>query len=534
MPHWGKIAESTGQLFDAEKEPLTLLLVDSDPDCGPALTAALMEASDDGIGVEQVLDLPSALDRISGSPGIDVIVLSLETANSHELGLTLSLLEAAPEIALVVMAARGHEVLALRAIEHGALDVLLRDELRPDMFIWRIRHALEQHRMRHALESHIRALEVTNGRFLSLVADNADAILVVDRIGVVRFVNPSAEKLLRCSANDLLGQMFGVPLEGVDMTEIDLTNRPGGVRTAEIRVTSTLWDGDRAYIVTMRDVTGRKRIELSLKLAKQAAEQANAMKSQFLANMSHELRTPLNAIVGYSEIMMLEIGGTLESERFRGYVADIHKGGNHLLSLINDLLDLAKAESGKLELTEENFDLIGLADAVGEIISGEAISKGVRFDINCEASSIWLRGDERMFKQITLNVVANAIKFTRPGGVVTLKLQRASAGDVRLIISDTGVGIPKDQIPRAFAAFVQIDNAYSRETNQGTGLGLALTKRFVEMHQGRIAIDSEIDVGTKVTITLPRERVIKTAVEGRDVVSTLERGRNKNKAIKAS
>ncbi len=522
MPDSGKIADRTGELLGIGAETLTLLLVDGDPGCSHILSAALSHADEEGVVVEQVLDLKSARDRCSGTPEIDVIIFSLEDQPGHDFSAALEMLHTCPDIALIVMTPAGYERLALETTNHGALDVLTHEDMRPDVFLWRIRHALEQHRMRQSLESHIRALEVTNGRFLSLVADNADAIVVVDRIGVVRFVNPSAERLLRCSSQQLMGQMFGVPLEGVDMTEVDLTNRPGGTRTAEIRVTPTLWDGERASIVTMRDITGRKKIELSLKLAKQAAEQANAMKSQFLASMSHELRTPLNAIVGYSEMMMMDIGGKLGSDRFREYVEDIHKGGKHLLSLINDLLDMAKAESGKLELTEDNFDLVQLLGAVGEIISGQAIAKGVSFDYRSTIPGVWMRGDERMLKQVVLNVVSNAIKFTRPGGLVTLKLERAQSGDVHIVTTDTGIGMPKHEIPRAFAAFVQIDNAYSKEANHGTGLGLALSKRFVELHQGRIMLDSEVDIGTTVTIALPRDRLIPITVEGREIVSSLE------------
>src|SRR5690606_1797955 len=217
---------------------------------------------------------------------------------------------------------------------------------------WALVQAAEQQQMRLSLERHLRELELTNGRFLSLVVDNADAMLVLDEAGVVRFANPSAERLLSCSAAELLGRKLALSLGGGETREVELPGDfglPGGTQAgqvAELRATSTLWDGARAVIVTMRDITERKRKELALKVAMRAAEHASAMKSQFLANMSHELRTPLNAIIGYSDLMLMGIAGPIQPEKYRSYLEDIKRGGRHLLALINDLLDLSKAESG--------------------------------------------------------------------------------------------------------------------------------------------------------------------------------------------
>jgi signal transduction histidine kinase len=351
------------------------------------------------------------------------------------------------------------------------------------------------------------------------VVDNADAIVVVDRVGIVRFVNPSAEKLLRCSASDLLGQMFGIPLEGIDITEIDLRSRPGSTQTAEIRVMRTLWDGERAFIVTMRDITERKRSEMALKLAKQTAEQANAMKSQFLANMSHELRTPLNAIIGYSEMMLMGIAGPVAPKRYREYIQDIHIGGKHLLALINDLLDLSKAESGRLEPADAPFDLAVLGQQVVDLLAGEAMTGGVALSLEAASTSVWMHGDERLVKQVLLNLVSNSLKFTPRGGEVMVDVHRNYQGETRMVVKDTGIGMPRDEIPRAFAAFVQIENAYTRRDNKGTGLGLALCKRYVEMHQGKVTIDSELNAGTTVTVVFSPERAVAGSADSGEVVT---------------
>lgn len=496
-----------------------ILLIDDDAEYGSYLKELLEGRRGHAFEVHLERDLSSALDCLKQQRPFDVVVVDLDLPDSSGLDTAVMVLQAAEDVPVVVLARSCDQQTAWEATQYGAQDVILRETMTAEALVWSLKHAVEQHLLRSSLERHIRELELSNGRFLSLVVDNADAIVVVDRVGIVRFVNPSAEKLLRCSASDLLGQMFGIPLEGIDITEIDLRSRPGGTQTAEIRVMRTLWDGERAFIVTMRDVTERKRSEMALKLAKQTAEQASAMKSQFLANMSHELRTPLNAIIGYSEMMLMGIAGPIEPQRYRGYVEDIHLGGKHLLALINDLLDLSKAESGRLEPADEPFDAAVLGQQVVDLLAGEAMTGGVGLKLATASMSLWMKGDERLIKQVLLNLVSNALKFTPRGGEVTVDIHRNYHGETRLVVTDTGIGIPGDEIPRAFAAFVQIENAYTRSGNKGTGLGLALCKRYVEMHQGKISIESELNEGTAVTVSFPPERAIAGGAEGGEVVS---------------
>ena len=517
--------DSSGLVRLAQETPdetciaVRILLIDDDADYGRNLQEMLEGRQGHAFEVVLEHDLGSALERLKQNIPIDVVLLDLDLPDSRGLDTAVMVLQAAEDIPVVVLARTADQQTAWESTQYGVQDVILRETMTAEALVWSLKHAVEQHLLRASLERHIRELELSNGRFLSLVVDNADAIVVVDRVGIVRFVNPSAEKLLRCSASDLLGQMFGIPLEGIDITEIDLRSQLGGARTAEIRVMRTLWDGERAFIVTMRDITERKKSEMALKLAKQTAEQASAMKSQFLANMSHELRTPLNAIIGYSEMILLGIAGPITPGRYRDYIEDIHAGGKHLLSLINDLLDLSKAESGKLEPVEEVFDLAILGQEVVGLLAGEAHTSGVKLSLATASQSLWLKGDGRMIKQVVLNLVANALKFTPKGGSVSIDIHRNFHGDTRVLVKDTGIGIPRDEIPRAFAAFVQIENAYTRDSNKGTGLGLALCKRFVEMHQGRIGIDSELGVGTIVTVSFPPERSVVANAECGEVVS---------------
>ncbi len=241
--------------------------------------------------------------------------------------------------------------------------------------------------------------------------------------------------------------------------------------------------------------------------AKGTAENANMAKSEFLANMSHELRTPLNAIIGFSDIIKCERLGPVGSTKYREYADDILQSGQHLLALINDILDLSKVESGTDELIEENIDLLQTANAIMKLVTGLARKGKLKLELDVSDDIPVLLADERKVKQILLNLLSNAIKFPLVDGEVTLKIwSRADSGFIIQVI-DNGIGIAFEDIPKALAAFQQIDSGLNRK-QQGTGLGLPLTKALVEMHGGCLDLQSKLGVGTTVTVRFPAERII--------------------------
>jgi len=222
--------------------------------------------------------------------------------------------------------------------------------------------------------------------------------------------------------------------------------------------------------------------------------------------MSHELRTPLNAIIGFSELMRSEMFGELASDRYRMYVRDIHTSGVHLLTVINDMLDLSKAEAGRIELHETKVDVAAAIYGSLAMVRSRADNAGVSFRIELQPGLPFLLADELRVKQILLNLLSNAVKFTPAGGQVSIAATGGSAG-LAIAVSDTGIGIAEADIPRVLTPFMQIQNIYTRK-REGTGLGLPLTKQLVELHRGRLDIRSAAGKGTTVTVRFPQERIV--------------------------
>jgi signal transduction histidine kinase len=267
-------------------------------------------------------------------------------------------------------------------------------------------------------------------------------------------------------------------------------------------------EGRVVNVVTVAlDITERKQAEEQLRDTKDAAELANRTKTEFMANMSHELRTPLNAIIGFADIIRSELLGSVGSARYREYARDIGDSARHLLSIINDILDVSKIEAGKLELHEERIDLDIVIDDVFRLVHERAETARITLcKLNHEPVP-GLFADPRKIKQILLNLLSNAIKFTPPGGTVTISRSIRPEGGLTLTVEDTGIGIALENIPIATSRFGQVDSSMTRRYS-GTGLGLPLTIGLIELHQGTLSIQSEVGRGTTVTVSFPPHRSI--------------------------
>jgi PAS domain S-box-containing protein len=261
------------------------------------------------------------------------------------------------------------------------------------------------------------------------------------------------------------------------------------------------------YRGTARDVTEAIQAQKTLIEAKEQAEIASKAKSEFLANMSHELRTPLNAIIGFAEFILQQPLGPLGHQRYAEYILDIGRSGTHLLEIINDMLDVARIEAGKADLNEEDVRIAETIDGAAKIMARQTERARLTLAFDVVNPAPVLRADARAMRQILLNLISNAIKFTPEGGTITVGVRRLPEGGVALAVSDTGIGIAAEDIPKLMRPFAQLQNVYKRK-HRGAGLGLTLVRSFAELHGGQVKLESMPGRGTTVTVTLPESRVV--------------------------
>ncbi|MBL4690946.1 MAG: PAS-domain containing protein, partial [Rhodospirillales bacterium] len=264
---------------------------------------------------------------------------------------------------------------------------------------------------------------------------------------------------------------------------------------------------DGGFVTTYTDISEYTQVEANLRQALIRAEEANHAKSVFLANMSHELRTPLNSIIGFSETLKSQFFGPLNNPKYREYASDINASGEHLLDVINDILDISKIEAGEMKLAEENINLPVLVDSAIVLLGEQAETQGITLSRVFPVRETLFRADPRHIKQIVVNLVSNAVKFTPPGGTITLEIAVDSQNAVSLSVRDTGIGIKPENIATVLEPFGQVADIYSRSF-EGTGLGLPLAKSLLELHGGTLHISSRPGKGTTVTATFPAARTM--------------------------
>jgi cell cycle sensor histidine kinase DivJ len=389
-------------------------------------------------------------------------------------------------------------------------------------------------------------LYVEEDRYRLLAHNMSDVLSRHSRNGAVRFISPAAEIMLGVPASKLLGHGLFDRVHVADrpayLTALSDAARGGESRSVEFRlrrdaawnqgaIADFIWaemrcrpldqaTADAEVVAVIRDVTERKAQEQALEQARNAAEQADASKTRFLATMSHELRTPLNAIIGFSEMIAQEDVLGLDAARRKEYAQLINDSGQHLLSVVNGILDMSKMESGNFEISPEPFAPRPALINCCNLVALKARENGVDLVTRVPDDLPNMNGDPRAFKQIVLNLVSNAIKFTERGGKVTVSAM-VEGSRLVLRVSDTGVGIAADDLKRIGDPFFQAGKTYQRR-HEGTGLGLSIVKGLVGLHNGELNVESKVDEGTTVSVALPLAFTPPSASEPSSNISTLK------------
>lgn len=406
--------------------------------------------------------------------------------------------------------------------------------------------ALKQHEIENS------ALTEGLRTFSRAVEQSPTAIIITTDKGNIEYINPSFTSLTGYTIGEVSGllprELVGDETLSSECTELLSVVTSGRIWRGELRMKTKaneeIWcamtvspvrnaeGGKGHFIAIAEDITERKRAQEALKSARdeleirveertrelreeitdrkraeERAETANRVKSRFLANMSHELRTPLNAIIGFSDVIRRELFGPMSSPKYMDYACNIHESGTHLLQLINDTLDLSAIEAGKLALHEERVDLADVSAAANRLITPRAESGKVNIERVIDDDLPYLFADELRIKQILINLLSNAVKFTPEGGSVTLSITYEPTSGFIIKIKDTGIGMDKAGITLSMEVFGHVTNAFSKG-HEGTGLGLPLTQKLVQAHDGTLDIASALGIGTTVTIGFPNERAV--------------------------
>ncbi|WP_370574180.1 PAS domain-containing sensor histidine kinase [Methanomethylovorans sp.] len=368
------------------------------------------------------------------------------------------------------------------------------------------------------------ALMESEDKFAKISTSAQDAIIMIDNKGMTTFWNRAAEKMFDYKKEEVMGKylhdliapaeytgsykkgLAGFMAEGKGpaigpIISLKARKKTGDEFPVELSLSSfVLRDGTWNAAGIIRDTTYRKKAEEALIDARVAAEAANRTKSEFLANMSHELRTPLNSIIGFSDMLLEGVVGNLNEKQIR-YLRNISGSGHHLLTLINDILDLSKVDSGKMQISYEKFTINEVFTDIRNNLANFAISKSITLNFEVEADLTDIYADKLKLKQILYNLVSNAIKFTSEQGSVYISAS-ARSNRLHVEVRDTGIGINTEDQKKLFSAFTQLDSTYSRKY-QGSGLGLVLVKKFVEIHGGRVWVESESGKGSNFIFEIP-------------------------------
>ena len=454
--------------------PITALLIEDDLNY-TRLLQKIFEIDAPEVDLVHADRLSTGLERLAEG-GINITLLDLSLPDSDGIHTFDKAHAIAQEIPIVVLSGLAEETLALELVSKGAQDYLIKSQVNGALLVRSLHYAVRRNRMEKELRS-------SEANFRNVIVRNADGIIIVDRQGVVRFLNPAAETILDRQAEEIVGETLGLPVVAEETTEIDIRRPGGSIVWVELRLVEIGWEGEPAYLAVLRDVTERRKID--------------RMKSEFVSVVSHELRTPLTAIRGSLGLIQNGLIETLP-EKAQRWVDIAAANTDRLSRLINDILDIERIESGQVAMEKKFCNAADLICQTVDLMRDIAGGAGVALVTSPMSARLWADPDRVI--QVLTNLLSNAIKFSPS---TTVELTALLQGEQILFqVRDQGRGIPADKLETVFERFQQVDSSDARAKG-GTGLGLAICRSIAQQHDGRIWAESIVGEGSTFFFTLP-------------------------------
>ncbi len=486
------------------KRPFKVLLIEDDEDYAGLVRSILGRSGGSSFEIETAGDLSAGLDRLAQG-GIDVVLLDMTLPDSEGITTIRRTLQQAPHVPVVMLTGLDDETLAIRALQEGAQDYLIKGQHEVALLARAALYAIERQRNRDALLA-------SEARFRRLIEKNVDPIIIIDDQLVVRFVNPAVTRLFGRPKTQMLNTVFGFPVPRQGQTsEIEIVDTKGKVVVAEMRAVRIDWQGEQASLASLRDITEHKRMLAELE---QTRQQELQMKDVFLSNVSHELRTPLSVIHQFTTIMLDGLAGDLNSEQ-QDHLEIVFRNVEQLRKMIDDLLqvarteieeviDVSQPEAGKLSVISECVSIGALVKEILSMLRTIAATKKIALFADIPEDLPPALADPQRIRQVLNNLINNGIKFTPDEGTVSIVVQpvRNPSGFLDIAVSDTGCGILPEDREKIFEYLYQSENTID-DSRKGLGIGLYICREIVTRHGGRIWVDSEAEKGSTFHFTLP-------------------------------
>lgn len=492
---------------------IVILLVEDDPG-DVELVREMLDACG-GLSYElNISDRCSRALEILDKQKTDIILLDLGLPDSEGLETLIKVRSFSHQIPIVVLTGLEDEALGIEAVKEGAQDYLVKGNIEYYMLGRYLKFAMERQGLSSRLEELALKLQESESRLRDIIRGSVDGIIVVDRDGVVRFVNPAAEALFTFQESEIIGERLSFQVEPGKNTELDIPRVGGETLTAEIRVAEITWEEQPAYLASLRDITERKKSEKEINGLRQKLSEENQklmesnerlkeldnLKTDFLMTASHELRTPLTIIRQFISVVKTGIVGDINKEQDECLESSL-KNCDRLANLVNDLLDFERLQSGRLHIRRRNTNISAVLERCYHDFLPRCADKNQQLELASSKELPNALCDEEKINQVLINLIGNAHKFTQENGQISIKARHDNE-IVTISVQDNGPGIAKEDQECIFDKFTQIDRKDGPGA-KGTGLGLAISKNIIEMHDGILTVDSIPGEGSTFSFTLP-------------------------------